>query len=62
MRAKIPYFQGIARGEKKKSMFYHIYISTSHLTPEKSISHREKNPWNDVGVGDERDIDEDCSV
>lgn len=43
-------------------MFYHIYISTSYLTPKKCISHQEKNPWNDVGVGDERDTNEDYSV
>lgn len=59
MPVKIPHFQCIVRGKKKK-----IYALYFHFLPhpQEMYFSSEKNPWNDVGVGDERDTDEDYSV
>lgn len=40
-------------------MFYHIYIPTPN--PKKHIFLSGKNPWHNIGVGDERERNEDGS-
>lgn len=63
MPVKIPYFQCIARGGKKKiDVLSHVYF---YLPPHQEMyfSSGKKNPWSDVGVSDGlKDTDEDCSV